>query len=156
GQRRGGHQRGRRLDPHEPDHDRGGRHDVARRRDATVPVGYQLGGRRRDHDRRGRRGHGRGGARGDDHRAADMRRFIINPYAFGTGGGGGGPSLPVAGALLWVHTQAGLFEDNAASDVAEVNDSVAVWADQSGQGNHLTQTTGVFRPVLVSAEQHRS
>lgn len=83
-----------------------------------------------------------------------MSNFIINPYAFATGGGGG-PSLPVSGALLWVRSDLGVYEDTGATDPAEPSDEIAVWQDQSGNGNHLTQfsTSGV-RPSLDSGTTH--
>lgn len=49
---------------------------------------------------------------------------------------------------LWLKGDAGVFEDDAATDPAENGDGVAVWQDQSGNGNHATQTTGANRPTL--------
>lgn len=55
------------------------------------------------------------------------------------------PDLPVMDDLvLWLKADAMVGDVDATSD----GDSVAQWTDQSGQGNHATQGTGVNQPTF--------
>jgi hypothetical protein len=74
--------------------------------------------------------------------------------SLGAGGAGGAfdPST-IAGLVLWLKSDAGLFQDAAGTTPASADgDPVGRWADQSGQGNHLTQATAAKRPTLKLAQ----
>jgi hypothetical protein len=71
--------------------------------------------------------------------------FIINPFGFATGGGGG--STP--NKVLWLKSWTGLWQDTGATTAATANgDPIARWDDQSGNGNNVTQSTGANQPAL--------
>jgi len=50
------------------------------------------------------------------------------------------PTIPTNGLLLWLRADRGVTEENGA---------VAIWADQSGNDLHATQTASNVRPKLV-------
>jgi hypothetical protein len=69
-------------------------------------------------------------------------------------GGAGGISDPtqLAGCVLWLKADAGLWQDGGASTPAASNgDPVGRWDDQSGNGNHVVQATNADRPTLATA-----
>jgi hypothetical protein len=47
---------------------------------------------------------------------------------------------------LWLRADALVYKDNGAT-YASNNDTVYMWGDSSGHGNHLTQTTAGSRPI---------
>ncbi len=49
--------------------------------------------------------------------------------------------VPVAGLALWVSADSGVTKD--------ASGAVSAWADQSGKGNHLTQTAAVSQPHWI-------
>lgn len=52
-----------------------------------------------------------------------------------------------AGLKLWLKSDAGLFQDSAGNTpVANDGDPVGLWQDQSGQGNHASQSDDAMRP----------
>jgi hypothetical protein len=51
---------------------------------------------------------------------------------------------------LWLKPDVGVFNDDAGTIPAGNGDGVAVWADQSGNGNDCTQTTSADRPEYQS------
>lgn len=60
---------------------------------------------------------------------------------------------PVAGYVLWVNSQQGLYQDAAKTTPATANnDPVGAWADQSGNGHDITQSTSGNRPLLKTAQ----
>jgi len=65
---------------------------------------------------------------------------------------GGFKPTDIAGCLLWLRSDRGLFTD-AAMTTPSVNDGDAVqaWADQSGNGNNFTQATAGKIPTLQNA-----
>ena len=80
-----------------------------------------------------------------------------NPLRFRRALMGGATFTPASlpGLILWVKTDAGLFQDSAFTTPATADtDPVGGWRDQSGQGNHLTQTTAGSRPTLKLAIQN--
>lgn len=57
-----------------------------------------------------------------------------------------------AGLKLWLRDGVGMSTDTAgATPVTTTGQAVARWADQSGQGNHVTQATLANRPLYQSA-----
>ena len=68
--------------------------------------------------------------------------------------GGGGSSEPPTTALL-AHYEADseVFTDAGTTPAAD-GEAVYQWNDQSGNGNHLTQTTSGDRPLYQTAEQN--
>ncbi len=53
----------------------------------------------------------------------------------------------LSGLLMWHRSDQGLYTDDAATIPSVNTNTVAVWADLSGNGNHFTQTTGAKRPT---------
>jgi len=69
-------------------------------------------------------------------------------------GGGLSPSQ-FSGLVLWLKGDVGLFQDAARTTPATANnDPVGGWADQSGAGNHASQSVGGNRPALALADQN--
>lgn len=55
----------------------------------------------------------------------------------------------LSGLVMWVKTDAGLFQESTFATPAVADaDPVGGWRDQSGQGNDLTQATAGSRPTL--------
>ncbi len=52
----------------------------------------------------------------------------------------------LAGLTLWLEHDSGVYQDTVGGTLAATNDPVGAWEDQSGQGNHATQT-GTARPT---------
>lgn len=62
-------------------------------------------------------------------------------------------SLP--GLQLWLSADVGVYQDAARTTPAvATNDPVGGWADQSGQGHHVSQATAGNRPLLQLAQQN--
>ena len=58
----------------------------------------------------------------------------------------------ITGMQMWFKADTGLFTDSAKTTAATTNgDRVGAWADQSGNGNDLLQTTDARRPLLTAA-----
>lgn len=55
----------------------------------------------------------------------------------------------ISGLVLWLRDDQGVFQDTVGGLVSTNGDPVGAWEDQSGQGNHVTQT-GVARPTLTA------
>jgi len=66
---------------------------------------------------------------------------IINPYLFG----GFTDPTDIAGLTLWLDANEGVYND-AGSTLATDGQTVQEWHDQSGNGNHVTQTTTGQKP----------
>lgn len=76
-----------------------------------------------------------------------MSPFLVNPFGFG--GGGGAPSLPVTGELLWLRADTGIYTNTGGTTPATADgDAVLVWKDQSGNGYNATIGSGgpIYRP----------
>ena len=58
------------------------------------------------------------------------------------------PTLPGAGLKLWLRADAGVSTDGG-------SEYVTTWADQSGSGNHATQSAAAARPLRVQGEAER-
>lgn len=56
----------------------------------------------------------------------------------------------LSGLVAYWRCDQGTFQDTAQTTVAAAGDSVAAWADQSGNGYHATQATAGNRPALVA------
>jgi probable HAF family extracellular repeat protein len=56
-----------------------------------------------------------------------------------------GPDMPLTNLVLWLKADAGLAQ-------LGTNTPVGLWLDQSGRGNHATQTTSANQPLWVSAQ----
>ena len=55
---------------------------------------------------------------------------------------------PPTGMSLWLKADAGCYtNDNATTACSADGGHVAVWQDQSGNANHVTQTTDIYRPL---------
>jgi hypothetical protein len=73
--------------------------------------------------------------------AYDQRRLVL------ARGGFSPRDLP--GLVLYLRSDAGLFQDTAATTPATADTHpVGLWQDQSGQGNHASQATAGSKPVL--------
>jgi hypothetical protein len=67
------------------------------------------------------------------------------------------PFVPtdISGLKIWLDATTGLFDaTSGGSAVATDGSAVARWEDQSGNGNHATQTTSNNRPVLKTSIQN--
>lgn len=62
--------------------------------------------------------------------------------------GGTGPFTPdkVSGLKLWLKADAGITKDGS--------NLVSAWADQSGQGNNFSQSTGGAKPLYTASAQN--
>jgi len=80
------------------------------------------------------------------------RIYTFNPglTVFTAGLGGAGCVLPtIAGLQLWLKADAGTYQDAAMTVPAVLDtDPIGGWRDQSGNGNHFTQTVGANIPTL--------
>jgi hypothetical protein len=58
----------------------------------------------------------------------------------------------IAGCKLWLAADGTLWQDSARTTPATADgDPVGAWDDASGGGNHATQATAGFRPLLKTA-----
>jgi hypothetical protein len=65
-----------------------------------------------------------------------------------TGGGGSFQPNQLPNLVLWLKADAGVYQDAAGTIPAtNNNDPVGRWSDQSGTGNHFTQTGSTLRPL---------
>lgn len=67
-----------------------------------------------------------------------------------SGGAGPPPFSPLdLSPLVWLDASDAttLFEDTGGTDAAEPGDTIALWQDKSGNGNHLSQVTAARRPT---------
>lgn len=73
--------------------------------------------------------------------------FLTNPYRFGF------TPASIAGLCLWLDADdaATVFESTDTSDPAEAGDTLGLWLDKSGQGNHVGQSSSTLRPIWTSA-----
>lgn len=65
--------------------------------------------------------------------------------------------LPVTGAFAWYDADAlsTLYQDTGASSpVTSDAQTVALWQDRTGNGNHLTQGTAGVRPIYKTGQQN--
>lgn len=67
----------------------------------------------------------------------------------GRGPGGVGSTNGASNLTLWLKADAGVYSDDACTAAASNGGSVACWADQSGYGNHFSQTTGGNQPTFT-------
>jgi len=66
-----------------------------------------------------------------------------------TPGGAAWSPTDIAGCQLWLKADAGTYQDAAMTTPASIDtDPVGGWQDQSGSGNHVTQTTAGNKPAL--------
>lgn len=72
-----------------------------------------------------------------------MSAVLINPYAFG--GGGGADPDEIANLYTWLKSDAGAYKD-AGSTLAVNNDTVQEWHDQSPSGFIFSQSNSGRRP----------
>ncbi len=57
--------------------------------------------------------------------------------------------------VLWLLADRGLYQDSGGTTPAMADgDPIGLWQDQSGHGNHVTQTTSADRPALKRAIQN--
>lgn len=54
----------------------------------------------------------------------------------------------IPGLLLWLKADAGTYQTVSGSPAVANNDPVGEWRDQSGNNNHLSQSTAGLRPLL--------
>ena len=94
----------------------------------------------------------RGALRPLDGDSDGTARCDVGAYelSLGTGPGGVGTVDGNSSLALWLRADRGVYQDAGCSDSAEGGDPVACWADQSGNGNHATQSTGDHRPILAT------
>ncbi len=84
-----------------------------------------------------------------------MTRLLGRRSGLILGGGSRFSPRTVAGLQLWLSADAGTYQDAARTTPAVANtDPVGAWADQSGQGHHLSQSTAGFRPLLELTQQN--
>lgn len=63
--------------------------------------------------------------------------------------------LQITGLVTWLKADAGTFQDSAmTSPVVADGNPVGGWQDQSGNGNHLTQSSPTKRPAFKSGVQN--
>lgn len=62
--------------------------------------------------------------------------------------------LNISGLLLWPKADVETFSDDAGTIPANNGDNIALWGDQSGNGNDAFQTVNAERPQLLSVEPH--
>lgn len=79
----------------------------------------------------------------------DVSRIAV---PFTTGAGSSFTPSDINGLVLWFDAAQDAYTDDAATVAAGNNDTVAVWQDQSGQGNHATNTTAAQRPTYKTNE----
>lgn len=61
----------------------------------------------------------------------------------------------ISGLIVWLASNVGTFQNTALTTVAAADaDPVGGWRDQSGNGNHVTQSTSTKRPLLKLAIQN--
>jgi hypothetical protein len=75
------------------------------------------------------------------------------PFVFGTFFA---PQTPasLSNLVFWCKYNTGHYQDSSLTTPATGTDPVGGWQDQSGNGNHLVQATGVWRPLLDSGAVH--
>ena len=56
----------------------------------------------------------------------------------------------IAGCELWLDAEQGVYKD-AGTTLAANNETVQQWNDQSGNGNHVSQSTAVNRPTYKTS-----
>lgn len=78
-----------------------------------------------------------------------LQQFLM----FGAAAGGFDPNT-IAGLKLWLKADAGTFQTSGGSAATADADPIGQWQDQSGQGNHVAQTTAGKRPQLKLAIQN--
>jgi hypothetical protein len=77
---------------------------------------------------------------------------ILNRRGFFGGAAKAFSPTDIAGLQLWLDSTTGLFDaTSGGSAVTTDGSSVARWEDQSGNGNHVTQTTSNNRPILKTS-----
>ena len=78
--------------------------------------------------------------------------MIANIVRNAIDGAGGGVSLPVSGAALWLDAskQASLYTDAGVTPVATSGQSIHQWKDLSGNGRHAIQATSGNRPTWIA------
>jgi hypothetical protein len=89
----------------------------------------------------------------DSHNACLVRHCwgAANPAA----AGGITDPTQIAGCVVWYTADAGTYQDFAGgTPAASDGDPVGAWADRSGNGHHLQQTTTAAKPVLKLAIQN--
>lgn len=55
--------------------------------------------------------------------------------------------IPASGNVLWLRSDQGVFNDNGVTP-ASIGNTVRLWTDQSGNGNHFSQAAAAERPQL--------
>ena len=79
-----------------------------------------------------------------------MILFIPVTPAMADGGPGGiGKTDGTSSLILWLEADAGVHENTTCTDLAEGDDAVACWADQSGNSNAATQATAGSQPTYT-------
>lgn len=82
--------------------------------------------------------------------------MIINPYAFATGGGGGGFDPLDLSPSLWLDASdaSTLYDATSGGSLVAADGSVARWEDKSGNARHATQSTSGSRPTRKTSIQN--
>lgn len=80
---------------------------------------------------------------------------LVQPFGVGSRSGGGAGFVPteVAGLLLWLKGDTGVYSD-AGTTPAVNTDPVYQWNDQSGNANHVLQATLGLRPLYATNIQN--
>ena len=58
----------------------------------------------------------------------------------------------IAGLTLWLKADVGAYQDSGGTTPCTNGTTVAVWKDQSGNGNDASQVTGAARPTFTTGE----
>lgn len=74
-----------------------------------------------------------------------VENYLINKYDLNN------PGNAVCGPVLWLKADAGVYTD-AGITAATNNQPVQQWNDQSGNGNHVSQTIALNKPVFTTAD----
>lgn len=64
--------------------------------------------------------------------------YYVQLAEMGYTSSGGAPATPPTGSLMWLKADAGITKD--------ANSYVSTWADQSGNGKNMTQSTQAYKP----------
>ncbi len=75
----------------------------------------------------------------------NVESYLINKYDLNN------PGNAVCGPVLWLKADAEVYTD-AGTTLATDGQSVQQWNDQSGNGNHVTQTTTINKPAFKSPD----